>query len=1149
MMKWNEFKNKASSSDNSYNSMESTDDVLSVPEIRSEPQKVPQVNEQVIAFEEPSDPGELKIEVLQDNLAGSLAIIDREVLKGYVPHICEMQLSESKTGKKMHFFRISELVYEKGEFAVHKLSSVFGTLSAKPCTVALMIRSDGNKNDFYLGVGPRNANDSISTMRELLKKSFEGTFSGSITKDFGGSELNETISEIKANSHAVSSVTCVADYKKSDKSNISNDDYIQGLEKFVRSMTGEKYTAVIIADSISRNDLSEIRREYEGIYSRISPFADMQLTFGASESTSEGNSSSEGSTTNKSYGVQHGVTSAHTDSVGTSHTTTDESSVTDTTSQSNGTTDTVGHSDSEFTAKTVSVGLNGGFNQVATATAGISTGKSHGTSSAESTAHAVSNTMSKGTSVSKNHSVSMGTSKGTSDTQGTSDSYSYSMGEALNIMKGNSFSVSQGSSRNITMNAKNMTLRSVMDRLQKQFNRISECESIGMWKCAAYFIGDNISSEMAASVYHSLISGNNSGIEYSGVNTWKEQSEDADKIIERVLDFSHPEFSYTNGGRTITVDAAAFVSTNELAIHMGLPRHSVRGLPVVTHAAFAREMIPADHNRYNENTVSSIQIGNVYHLGRKTKDMLNLDKNSLAMHTFVTGSTGSGKSNTIYTILDKLRSDSVKFLVVEPAKGEYKNVFGNIRDVSVYGTNPKLMPLLRLNPFRFPENIHVLEHIDRLVEIFNVCWPMYAAMPAVLKDAVERAYEAAGWDLSSSENPFCSTLYPTFTDVLIQLNNVVDSSAFSQEVKDNYKGSLITRIKSLTNGIYGQIFGNDELGDELLFDNNAIVDLSRVGSVETKSLIMGILVMRLQEYRMTSGEMNSEIRHVTVLEEAHNLLKRTESTGNSESGNLVGKSVEMLSNAIAEMRTYGEGFIIADQAPGLLDMSVIRNTNTKIIMRLPDESDRELVGKAANLNDEQIKELSRLPTGVAAVFQNNWLEAVLCSVEYKKNANIYSNRQNSDRISSESPETAVLRNVLLKLSDEALDKNISELRELASRMNAPSDVKLNAIRALERNGRITEKDISSFVYDMVCTPELEIKAHEAESIEEWKDIFTLFGKIDLSGMSEKAVLDCIILEQHKRFGQPLENMDKLHEFLRESEADMIEESEAAKHIG
>ncbi len=137
------------------------------------------------------------------------------------------------------------------------------------------------------------------------------------------------------------------------------------------------------------------------------------------------------------------------------------------------------------------------------------------------------------------------------------------------------------------------------------------------------------------------------------------------------------------------------------------------------------------------------------------------------------------------------------------------------------------------------------------------------------------------------------------------------------------------------------MFTEDEISSEKLFDENVIVDLSRLGSSETKSLIMGLLILKMQEYRMVSSQgMNQQLRHVTVLEEAHNLLKRTSTEQATESSNLLGKSVEMLTNAIAEMRTYGEGFIIADQSPGLLDLAVIRNTNTKIILRLPEYSDR-----------------------------------------------------------------------------------------------------------------------------------------------------------------------------------------------------------------
>ena len=120
---------------------------------------------------------------------------------------------------------------------------------------------------------------------------------------------------------------------------------------------------------------------------------------------------------------------------------------------------------------------------------------------------------------------------------------------------------------------------------------------------------------------------------------------------------------------------------------------------------------------------------------------------------------------------------------------------------------------------------------------------------------------------------------------------------------------------------------------------------------------------------------------VTIMEEAHNLLKRTSTEQGQESANVQGKSVEMISNSIAEMRTYGEGFIIVDQSPTAVDISAIKNTNTKIIMRLPESEDCEAVGHSLGLAEDQILELSKLDKGVAAIFQNSWLEAVLTKID------------------------------------------------------------------------------------------------------------------------------------------------------------------------
>ena len=259
---------------------------------------------------------------------------------------------------------------------------------------------------------------------------------------------------------------------------------------------------------------------------------------------------------------------------------------------------------------------------------------------------------------------------------------------------------------------------------------------------------------------------------------------------------------------------------------------------------------------------------------------------------------------------------------------------------------------------------------------------MYAAMPAVLKEAVLMAYESCGWDMVSSTNMISDDFYPSFQDLLENLVTVINESSYSDEVKSNYKGSLLTRVKSLTNGLNGMIFASEEVDNHILFDTNVVVDLSRVGSQETKALLMGILVMRLSEHRMTQATgSNQKLHHITVLEEAHNILKSSTSKSTEDGGDISGKSVEMISNAIAEMRTYGEGFIIADQSPNAVDISAIRNTNTKIIMRLPEESDRRLAGKSAALKDNQLDEIARLPKGVAVVYQNDWVEPILCQVD------------------------------------------------------------------------------------------------------------------------------------------------------------------------
>lgn len=578
---------------------------------------------------------------------------------------------------------------------------------------------------------------------------------------------------------------------------------------------------------------------------------------------------------------------------------------------------------------------------------------------------------------------------------------------------------------------------------------------------------------------------------------------------EYLKHFEHPVFMRQlreDGDVSLLYTPGTMVSGRELPMHLGLPTRSVHGMAVIEHAEFGRNVpiVSADKKE-------QLALGCIYHMGNEEKEnKVFLQKQALRSHTFITGSTGSGKSNAVYQLLAEVTKDSdTTFLVVEPAKGEYKHIFGNGK-AKVYGTNENLTPLLRINPFTFPPEIHVREHIDRLVEIFNACWPMYAAMPAILKDAVERCYRNTGWDLRRSVN--VQMTYPTFYDLMDILPSVIQESEYSKDTQSDYTGALYTRVRSLTTGIYGNILcAEDGLEDAELFDCNVIVDLSRVTSMETKSLLMGLLVIKLQEYRMCTSEMNQPLRHITVLEEAHNLLRRTSDVQAQESANLQGKSVEMLTDAIAEMRTYGEGFVIADQSPGLLDPAVIRNTNTKMILRLPSEEDKKLVGKSAGLNDKQIEELAKLEMGVAAVYQNEWNEPILCKVNYyPEPENCY---QKPCSMEMDSDTELVMRELLSEKEESELPKEVLEhwWKHWQNRIDTTTGQYLCEV--LENQNDKCDEVIQKAVYDIFEGKQLF--GWYGNKMESRTDAYgelveRLCGRYRLSEKIAKEILDCIM---------------------------------------
>lgn len=734
----------------------------------------------------------------------------------------------------------------------------------------------------------------------------------------------------------------------------------QGLESLVDVMLGHSYTAILVAQAVPAEGVARRRRVLENLYTELSPARQVSQSAQTSESKSIGLSYSKG------------MGRSETDSYSTTHSR----------GFSRSETDSHGHSESFSHGSSSSSSFSG----------------ENGSSSFGSSSNTTS-------SDSYQHSVTVGVSESTAETRGKS------LGVSVSVTEGASETETCGVTRGVTLETTNKNVDELLERLEAALARIRDAEGFGLWECAAYFVADNATNALlAANAYKALVCGDASDGEraylclwdgatgaraYDGTETPRQAA-----LLASILNGEHP---LLRGGREDSpyweMTPGALVSGKDLPWFLPLPMQSVPGLVVDEMAAFERSVLTTETTRRGRRR--TLRLGDVYHLGKRDGAhdgvgqgggrAVELDLDVFTGHCLVTGATGSGKSNTVGVLLEGFVRAGVPFLAIEPAKGEYRNDFRWVRNadgspITLLTTHPCVGRLLRLNPFRFPAGIHVLEHIDRLLSVFSSCWELLEAQPALLKKAVERAYADCGWNLFHSRFERGTPLaYPTFATLVNALRTVIAESDYDARAKGIYTGALVTRVESLAGGLLGEVFrGTQDVPYETLFGSNCIVDLSRLGSSETKALIMGILVMALAEHHadeaLRTGVSNAALRHVTVLEEAHNLLRDTSSVNESGS-TTISKAIETLGNAIAEMRTYGEGFLIVDQSPGALDICATRNTNTKIVMRLPERQDCEAMAKALALDEWQEQELAKLNPGVAVVFQNTWRAPVLTLVD------------------------------------------------------------------------------------------------------------------------------------------------------------------------
>ena len=274
----------------------------------------------------------------------------------------------------------------------------------------------------------------------------------------------------------------------------------------------------------------------------------------------------------------------------------------------------------------------------------------------------------------------------------------------------------------------------------------------------------------------------------------------------------------------------------------------------------------------------------------------------------------------------------------------------------------------RINPFETNPGISLQTHIDMLLATFKTAFELFPPMPYVLESAVYEVYKDRGWNIVTNRNDYGLTLYPTISDLYDKIGYIVQNMGYDNEVSSNIRSALEARINSLMIGGKGAMLNTPHsIPIESLLSAPSVLELEDIGDDETKSFVIGILLVQLYEYRKYQKDRINgakKLQHILMVEEAHRLLKNVSESANPTQA----KSVEFFCNMLAEIRTYGQGIFIADQIPTKLAPDTIKNTNLKIVHRTVAMEDREAIGRAMNMSEDQIEYLSSLPRGYAAVY-------------------------------------------------------------------------------------------------------------------------------------------------------------------------------------
>ncbi len=826
-------------------------------------------------------------------------------------------------------YRIDEISFDDKAPRKEALENVLSSMKIDGINFIYLILGDNKGVHFYYGVSKdssthKNLGLSINDIgKYILEPSIKGNFRGSKIEAVPAEGKRKILQTINSMNNC-GMLEGVPGYVK-------DDEKFQGVDRLVDVMLGDTFGLMIIASPINYGEIKSIEENLYEVYRRIVPFSKKNVQTGTQKSENESKTHSIGK--NKSESENYSISSQESTS----------------------------HTKSKNKGKNYSDGTTDGSSS-------HSTNKSSGAN--ESTTDSESKT------------------EGGSKTEGKSCSTGENTGESTQTGK------SSGSSNTESIEFVDKASQDWLKYLDEIIiPRLDYGTGKGIFITASFLFAQNKAVlkklENTAISLYSGETGNKIPLMDFSLNRRKNISgyfrnfqlpcgsfEREGELSDSKLNCRSALSQYVANGENFLI--GNWITTNELAMIAGLPKKEVVGLSLKEEVEFGLNL---NHNIKTEN---KIKLGKLVQSGNIIDEIeVAIDKENLDKHTFITGVTGSGKTTTCHKILI---DSGLPFLIIEPAKTEYRILADTYKDILVFTPGNDRVAPFRLNPFEFFRHESITSRVDMIRASIEASFDMEAAIPQLIETAIYECYEDYGWNIATNQNEIYGDkafddgvyAFPTLEDLMGKIDIVVEKQGFDARLKNDYIGSIKARLQSLLMGAKGQMLNTRRSIDfEALLDRRVVLELEEIRSATEKSLVMGFILTNLIEAIKARFIKKGAHSHITLVEEAHRLLSKF-SPGDSPNKK---HGVETFTDMLAEIRKYGEALVIVDQIPNKLTPEILKNTNTKIVHKIFAEDDKEAIGNNIVLNKEQKEFLSNLDTGRAILFTQGLNKAVQVQID------------------------------------------------------------------------------------------------------------------------------------------------------------------------